>query len=89
MIVAKLIGESVGSIWSRQYRRLSRSLPAPVDRRNRPAQRLAPIALHGPHPQIRGFLRGRPTPENRQKNEKRDAHFFLSRLGITNKKGDL
>jgi hypothetical protein len=29
------------------------------------------------------------TSENRQKNEKRDAHFFLSRLGITDKKGHL
>jgi hypothetical protein len=85
MIVAKLIGESDGHEERREF--------ADVDRAKQWAQGAGladfdnqlvrgEVWKDGEIVWTKSNLR---TPENRQKNEKRDAYFFLSRLDITDK----
>jgi hypothetical protein len=89
MIVAKLIGESDGHEESREF--------ADVDRAKQWAQgagladfddQLArgEVWKDGDIVWTKSHLQ---TPENRQRDEKRDAHFQLAQLGITDKKGRL
>jgi hypothetical protein len=89
MIVAKLIGESDGHEVTRTF--------ADVDRAKLWAQGAGLIDFDDQMARGEVWRDGDivwtkshlQTPENREKNEKRDAHFFLSQLGLTDKKGRL
>jgi len=87
MIIAKLIGESDGHVLSREFGDEGRAIQwlqsaglADFDDQTARGE----VWRDGEVIWTRSHLQ---TPEHREKNEKRDAHRFLARLGITDKRG--
>jgi hypothetical protein len=85
MIVAKLIGESDGHVVSREFGDVGRAIQwsqgaGLADFGDQTAR--GEVWRDGEVIWTRSRLQ---TSEHREKNEKRDAHRFLARLGITDK----